>query len=74
MLDKLAAVSMDSGPGQQTLQKKSGLAGLCEASGRDFTCEILVIRKGRVTLALALDLYRSKRLDTAIMESRVRGG
>ena len=63
---------MDRGPDQQALQK-SGLVGLCGAGRRDFTGEILVIQKVRLSLALALYLYRSKRVDTAIMESRIRG-
>ena len=73
MLDKVAAVPMDRCPDPQALQK-SGLVGLCGASSRDFTGEILVIQKARLSLALALYLYRSKRVDTAIMESRIRGG
>ena len=63
---------MDRCPDPQALQK-SGLVGLCGAGRRDFTGEILVIQKVRLSLALALYLYRSKRVDTAIMESRIRG-
>ena len=73
MLDKVAAVPMDRCPDQQALQK-SGLEVLCGASSRDFTGEILVIQKVRLSLALALYLYRSNRADPAIMESRIRRG
>ena len=71
-MDKVAAAPMDSYPDPQALQK-SGLVSLCGAGRRDFTGEILVIQKVRLSLALALYLYRSKRVDTAIMESRIRG-